>query len=65
MNTKQKREFLDSYDVLIDAIEHCAVVRQYDKDEEYQLYINQIKDLKTAIVEQMTSTNCQNDIKKD
>lgn len=65
MNSKQKSDFLNSYDVLIDAIEHCAVVRQYDKDEEYQFYINQIKDLKAAIVEQMTSTNCQNDIKKD
>lgn len=56
MNAKQKREFLDSYDVLIDAIEHCALVRQYDQDEEYQLYINQIKDLKTSIAKQMTST---------
>ena len=65
MNAKQKSDFLTSYDVLIDAIEHCAVVRQYDKYEEYQLYINQIKDLKTTIVKQMTSTNCQNDIKKD
>lgn len=56
MNAKQKNDFLSSYDVLIDAMEHCAVCRRYDKDEEYQLYINQIKDLKTSIVKQMTST---------